>query len=446
MVTAGGIMTIVVTLRLNAAMLIHYYDYHGNPEQQRKYLQSLFSFSLFMAIGAGLIFAVVGEPIFRFVFKSDAVTFYPYGFIILLYSLLSEVNICYYTYLKNQKNLKDYIFIVVSQMLMAVLFQFLFIIVLRAGVEGALMGMLLSNVVTILMIFLKERDILTFRPDMKMIKKSLRFSIALIPYLLIYWVLTKGGKIMLERQADLTLVGAFALMLTLTNIILFTSVAVVNGIRPFLFELFSDKRESNGVEVDYYGEKVDLLTKVVISIPLFMIPFIICISCNISLITSKASYHQIGDYINLACLAIFLLVYCRLFYQQMIFAKRSGIVTRLSFIVLIVLIIGFTLWAEDYKVWGVLAAMTIANLLMAILFYFQAQKHQPVNYNKWSVFFVPILFFIMLFGMEWVIIEKMEMSRALFGIVQLLILVPMIVVANYNTVGEYRALFIEEKS
>lgn len=453
MVTTGGIMMVIVTLRLNAAMLTQYYDYHGDRKTQRLYLQTLFSASFFIAVLSGLLFYFFGESIFQFVFRSDDVKFFPYGFTILLYALLSEVNACYYIYLKNEKNLTDYVFIILTQVLLAILFQFLLIIVFRQGVQGALLGMLLSNIITFLIILLKEKNIFTFKINSTMIRSSLKFSSALIPYLVIYWILTKGGKIMLERHADLSQVGVFALLVTISSIILLTVDAVVNGVRPFMFELFAENRtlsssaegtQSSDKENDYH-QRMDLLTKIVIMVPLTAVPFIVLIGNNIGILTSKPSYQDIGHYISFASFVIFMLVYGKLFYQQLIFSKRSDIVTVLSFCVLIFLLIGFYYLVPSYKIWGVLAATGLANALMALFLYFAGRKYLPIRFNKWNIFLLPFVFFTLLFAMEWIMVERTGMSRALFGVVQFLVLIPLIILTNLNSVKAYKNLFLSKK-
>ena len=329
---------------------------------------------------------------------------------------------------------------ILCQVLLMVLFQFLLIIVFRQGVQGALLGMLLANLVTTIVIFLMEKNILTLKPDLTMVRNSLTYSVALIPYLLITWALTRGGKIILERFDTLSQVGVFALLITLTNIIVLAAGAVVSGVRPFLFELFAEKKQIKSV--NNYREKVDILTKVVIVLPLLAVPFIVLVGSNINVITSKSAYLDIRDYITFASLTIFLLVYAKLFYQQIIFAKRSDLVTKLSFIVLIVLLLGLYFWVPAYKIWGVLSAMAVANLLMSFLFYLYGKKSQPINYNTGIVFILPALIFGILFIVEWMLVHNLDISQPMFGLIQFLILVPIILITNRRLIGEYKTLFL----
>lgn len=438
MIITGGFLSVVVTLKLNSAMLTQYYDYYDDDTKKKRYLSSLFSVSLFLAIIFAALLYFTGEAIFELVFHSEEVLFFPYGFTILLYAILSEVNVCYYIFLKNEKALSKYVFIVITQILLAIIFQFIFIIPLGQGVQGALLGMLIANIITTICILLMEKGILTLKPDMAMIKTSLKFSSALIPYLLIYWVLTKGGKVVLERHADLSIVAIFALLVTISSVVIMAVEAVINGVRPFLFELFAKSEESD-------NGRIDLFTKMIINIPLLAVPFIILIGNNLGMITSKASYLQVGSYMSLACLVAFLLVYGKLFYQQLIFVKRSEVVTKLSFLVMLLLILCFYLLVPAYKIWGVLISTALANCLMAVLFYFSAQKRLPVSYNYKAIFLVPLLFFLCLFSTEWIMVYKLELSRSLFSLVQLLILVTLLVVTNFKSIGDYKTIFLSDK-
>lgn len=436
MVITGGFMSVIVTFKLNSAMLTQYYDYYNDEQKKRRYLSSLFSVSLFIALLFAIFLYFFGEALFSLVFSSEEVAFFPYGFTVLLYAILSEVNICYYTYLKNEKKLGRYVFIVITQILLAIILQFIFIIPLAQGVQGALLGMLIANVITTLCILIIEKGIITLRPDRQMIMTSLKFSAALIPYLLIYWVLTKGGKIVLERYADLSVVAVFALLITISSVIIMVVEAVINGIRPFLFETFAGQEELGD------KDRIDLFTKMIINIPLLAIPFIILIGNNMGLITSKASYLEVGSYISLASLVAYLLVYGKLFYQQLIFVKKSVVVTRLSFLVMLLLISCFYLLVPTYKIWGVLISTAIANLLMAILFYFAAQKRLPITYNHQAIFYLPLVFFMCLFGLEWLLVYKMDLSRPIFSLIQFFLLVTVIVTNNYKSIGAYKTIFI----
>jgi len=137
-------------------------------------------------------------------------------------------------------------------------------------------------------------------------------------------------------------------------------------------------------------------------------------------------------------------VYGKLFYQQLIFVKKSDIVTRLSFLVLIATVVGFYYLVPNYKIWGVLIATLIANALMAVLFYFAAQKRFFVRYRFRDILMVPIVIFLMLFFIEWICVYKSGISRPMFGVIQFIVLSLTVLALNYNTLEDYKNLFLKK--
>lgn len=432
----SGFLMIIVTLRLSSAMLTMYYDYFKEEKLKRKYLSSLFTTSFLIALVFISLAYFFGESIFRVAFNSSEVKFFPYGFTVVLYAVLSEMNSCYYIFLKNEKSLGKFVFISLLQIILVISFQFYYIVIARAGVQGALFGMLLSNIITTLTILVMERGILTWHINREMIRKSLKFSINLIPYLIIFWVLTKGGKLFLERYHDLETVGLFALLVTIVGVISLVVDAVVNGVRPFLFELFSEPESKLG------KEKIRLLIRMLVLIPLLAIPVIVLVSNNISLLSSKELYQQIGKYASLACLATYAIVFSKLFYQQLVFVKRSDIITLNSLVVAIVLCICFYLWVAEYSIYGVLFSTLIANILMSILFYFMAQRFYPLDYSIISIMIIPIGVFILIFGMEYLMVHHLEIPRSIFGLTQFVVLMGILGFLALSSVKNYKRLFV----
>ena len=437
MLICGAFFMILVTLRINSAMLTVYYDYLDDENLKKKYLSNSFSFSIVVGCLIGLVFWFLGPSIFDSLFKSEVATFYPYGLIVLVYAIIGEINATYFIYLRNEKDLIGYLVVVGAQILTTIILQLIFVLILKWGVVGLLAANLVSNVIVFIMILLREKNILTLNFDSEMIRKSIRFSVALIPYLIIWWVLTKGGKFVLERNADLTTVAVFAILVTLSSIVLILAEAVINGLRPFLFEIFATQKKVIG------NAKVDLLTKMIVNIPLLVIPVIVLIGSNLQWLTAKVAYLEVGEYITLMVLIIFILVYAKLFYQQMVFVKRSDIVTLLSFLVMIALCSGFYYLVPTMKIWGVLYSTLIANALMSLLFFIAGQHYLRLGYNFNAILLYPILFFGTLYGLEYLCLVLLDWSRSQFGLMQFFVLTGLVIIMNWKSIHAYRSVFLK---
>lgn len=434
MLVVLGFTLIIMCLRIGIAMLTHYYDHYHDRDELKRYLSTSFTSSL----GVGILFLVIayftGEAIFQMVFESDKILFFPYGFTICLYAVISEANLCYFNYLKNEKNLRGYASVVLTQILLVILFQFLLIVIYRQGVQGALIGLLAANVFTFCHILYLERNIITFQIDKGMLKKSLRFSIPLIPYMLIYLFMTKGERILLEQFLDLALVGKYILLATFTGVTILLIEAVINGVRPFLFEIFSKKEDSR-------EGTVPLLTKMIVNVPLLALPVIILIGNNLQLITSNQEYYLIAPYVVTGSLAAYSLVYSKMFYQQLVFKKKSVTATYLSIISLGVFLGALFYLIPRYEIWGVLYAVFIVNISLAVLFFIAGQKAIHVEYHFKDIILNPLICAVFILGLESLMMAN-GIERSSFAWIQFCLFTLLILALNYTSIKDYKAIFV----
>lgn len=433
MIDFAAISMVLVSLKINNSMVTHYYDYMDDPQAQEDLLSNLFTISILIGLVTIGIAWFGGTPLFELVFKDEAVTFFPYGLIVLAYTVLFEANQCYLTFLKNRKKIIAFTMVMLTHVLSIVLLQFIFIIVLERGVTGALEGILIGNILVTAVMIIMKPGLISFKFNTKYIAEALKFSIPLIPYMIIYWFLMRGGRFFLEAYTDLDTVAVFAMLMVLASVIILAVEAVINGIRPFLFEEFARGEAAS-------KQYISLLTRLVINIPLIFVPLIILISCFIHLIIIKESYFVISEYMPWACLLIFLMVWYKLFYQQLIFVKKSVQVTVLSLIAMLCLLIGFVYFIPSYGIYGVLAATIIANLVMVVLFYYYAQKNYYVAYSFKSILVNPLLVFACIFALYFGRLYY-SWSWELFGLLQFFAALLLIVVLNFGNMKEYIDFF-----
>ena len=433
MIDVAAIAMILASLKINTAMMTHYYDYMGDEHTQFRYLQNLYTGCLLIGSIFLLSMYFMGPWIFEHVFKDDAITFFPYGMTVMAYAMLFEATQVYLTYLKNKKNIWRFTFIMLFHVISIVVLQFIFIIVLERGVKGALESVLIGNILVTMLVMIMQPRLLTFKLDFKMIISSLTFSIMLVPYLVIYWFLTRGGRIFLESYTDLDTVAVFGLLMVLSGVIILAVEAVVNGVRPFLFEQFAQGAHAN-------DKTISILSKMVVNIPLLFVPIIILVSCFIHLISSEAIYATVPLYMPAACLLWFAIVISRLFYQQLLFAKKSHTVTILSFVTVSILIAGFMYLIPRYEIWGVIVATIIANSVMALLFYLFAQKAWYVHYSYISIILSPALVFASIFILQY-LSNINGWSIQTFGWLQFVVALFIILVMNVGNVREYMKVF-----
>lgn len=433
MIDFAAIFMILVSFKLNAAMMTHYYDYQNDRAKQLAYLRQLYSGSLYIGMLIAVLMYFAGQPLFSFIFKDEAIRFFPYGMIVVIYTMLFEANQCYLTFLKNDKNIWRFTFIMLTHVLSIVILQFIFIIVIPRGVQGALEGILLGNILVTLLILILDRQLIILKPSLRWLWPSFRFSFLLIPYLIIYWFLTRGGRFFLESYTDLETVALFGFIMVIGSVIILAVEAVINGVRPFLFEQFALSRKGSKA-------MISVLNAMIINIPLFFVPFIILIACHMHLLTDKLLYHRVREYIALACLLYFLMVISKLFYQQLLFAKKSMTITLLSSLAVMILIVGFVMLIPGHGIMGVLIATIIANLVLCFLFFSFAQKALYVRHDARSIIISPFLVFSVIFILQFNM-TSLNLNYSQFGLLQFVLVLAIIMVLNIKNLRSYLKVF-----
>ncbi|MEM8890003.1 MAG: hypothetical protein AAGD28_18645, partial [Bacteroidota bacterium] len=106
----AGFAAMVGNLKLDAAMRTFYFDYDKEPDKLQQYLSQVFSLGLGLLILVFGILLLIGPYLFQLVFRSEEISFYPYGFYALAASFLSLAKSPYMIFLKNQIRLREFAF------------------------------------------------------------------------------------------------------------------------------------------------------------------------------------------------------------------------------------------------------------------------------------------------------------------------------------------------
>lgn len=410
MVAVSGIVNIVGTLRINASMSTYYWDYNHDDHLTKKYLQQLFSFSILLSIACIVFFLCFGPLIFQWIFKDQTISFFPYGIIVVASGVLNATNSVYYIYLKNRKEFNKLSRILFTQIILAVTIQVVLILGYKKGVYGLLLGVMIPYLLTLIYIIWSESKILDFRLKKKMLAPSLKYSIALIPFLLIYWLSSTGDRIILEKYLDLEVIGQYALLMTISGVLFLVADSVMNGIRPFLYEWLQNNDGSN------QGYPVKLI-KFYLAINIITAGGILLIGHNLSFITDKEAFLKAIPFFTLATTIVFLRSYLLLFNMQLNYSKSSKIISTISILSLIVLLSLYHILSKQYGLEGVLYAGIIAGAFTSIVFFIVAQKKLRIAYNLIDLWIIPLLCFICFFMVHHYLVIDVRLK----GVIQFLI-------------------------
>lgn len=181
--TTIGLLTPIITMQISDAA--YRWMIRGN-ENQSLYVRAALQVLFINSAIASLIILTVNRYI--------AI---PYCGYFILSLVTSRVLETIQRLLRGLRNQRLYAIAGVVYTFIYLVLNIIQICVLRMGVKSLFISMISANIITILLIFIKEKNIrvnLLMPPEIPLIKKLLSFSIPLVPNQLNWWVINSSNK------------------------------------------------------------------------------------------------------------------------------------------------------------------------------------------------------------------------------------------------------------
>lgn len=409
----SSLILIIASLRISAAVIPYYFDFRYSDRRLKFFLKTVLSFALLASAIFLVISLLLGPWLFGCLFKSSSISFYPYGLLAISTGLLGGIASPYLLFVKNEKRIGHFAVLQIIVVTLTVGLQVVFILALRQGAFGALMAKLIAQGILVLIIFIAIRKWFRFRLHRYYLYRSLQFSLPLLPFLIINWLNVFGDRFFMERYFDLRTLGIYGTIMTLAGMIPMALDAVVNGIRPYLFDYFSEGVEGN-------KSAIDQLYRLYFSVLILAISGIILVGTNIGLLTDRADYLEIIPFMPLAALLFFFRAYIFIFNQQLVYSKQSRIISGLSIALITFLAIFFFVLIPRFGINGALWANLLVNFLMAILFAYFSQRAFRIEHSIKLLLIFPISFLLPVVVLS-LFAKWQVLSYPLMGLIQFIL-------------------------
>ena len=233
--------SIVVILSLRAALLRFYKEY--DEEARRDFVGTVI-----VVVGANSVLLCGGmlllrEKICRLFFPG--MTFFPYIFLGVLALAFDAIYLLYQSILQSRQDGKRYTLVNMLYMLLHVAFNLFYIVGLKMGATGMILGLLSANVAFSAwgIIDILRRGYARFRFSGEMARKALAYSLPLIPHNLATPLSNYAAKYILNISVSYAATGLYTIATQVNTILDMVQSAVHLAFRPW----FNEQIE-NGIE------------------------------------------------------------------------------------------------------------------------------------------------------------------------------------------------------
>jgi O-antigen/teichoic acid export membrane protein len=237
MIVIQSIASIFFSLAIERSVMRLYFD-HSSKIAKGIFFGSNF-ISIFVISTFFVIIFLFSKDLLKNIFSD--INFYPYYFYALLIAYVKCFLFVPKIYLQVNHKVSQYVLLSFGQFVFVNFLVLYFVVYLKEGAFGMLKGQLIG--ITFLIPFLfsivRKNFILNF--DFSILKKSLDFSLPIIPTLLTVFVLNLSDRVFIDKYLGLAEVGLYSLAYKVAMISLLAISSVNLAVTPHFFKKLNEK-------------------------------------------------------------------------------------------------------------------------------------------------------------------------------------------------------------
>lgn len=144
-----------------------------------------------------------------------------YGLYFLIMYFSSSLNTCFSNYTRGIDRTKVYAIKGVLYTVLMVALNILFLIVLKRGLEGYLLSIIVSDIFTVIYMIIAAKEYRYFKIefDISLTKEMIKYSLPMIPTILAWWVMQVSDKYIVIAFSGIAVSGIYAVSYKIPSIL-----------------------------------------------------------------------------------------------------------------------------------------------------------------------------------------------------------------------------------
>jgi O-antigen/teichoic acid export membrane protein len=265
--------SIFFSLAIYASISRYYHKYMKKPEELREFLGSNFIFMTFISLFITIIFIFLSKPFFSHFFKE--IKFNPYMIYAFIIISTQVIIVAYFSLLKAMQKLKLYAIVSSSYFILQLTLMSIMIIFYNMKHDGYLIGILLSNIIFIPIIFILLKDDIIYKINIKYIKESLNYSLPIIPVEIMSSINGLIDRYYIFLFIGLNGVGVYYIGVQIAGIINLIALAINSAYTPIFFQKYENNINDNYDSIYYLSDFIVFIVGAIASISIVLSPLVL---------------------------------------------------------------------------------------------------------------------------------------------------------------------------
>ncbi|MDO8662393.1 MAG: oligosaccharide flippase family protein [Candidatus Omnitrophota bacterium] len=355
---------------LNGAAYRYYFDFKDNQEELKRFLGTIVTFLLGLSLAFTLILLFFG----RFILHPflGNIKYYPYMFFGILGAAFVPLFTIYQSLQQAHHHGRKFGIIKLLNFIVLSLLTVVFIVIFKLKAMGPILAVTLTSVLFFSFALWDMRGRLIFGIDLKYLKKSLAYSLPIIPHSLTGWLAGLVDRLLINKFVSTAAVGIYNIGYLFGGILGFVNCAINQAYGPWFYE---EMKKNQTAKVKKF---FILAMTLYITLALWVTIF----AKEALWIMTKGDFRESWKVVGLLSFGNFFGGYYYFLANQLFFSEKG---TRYIAIATIsAALLGFLLnliLIQRYGIMGAALAMFFTNLITTLLVGLFAQRLQPVDWD-----------------------------------------------------------------
>jgi len=357
-------------LGLNGAVYRYYFDFKDDPEQMKRFWGTVITFLLTLSFIFTLILLFFGKFIFHLFLGN--IEYYPYMFFGIIGAAFMPLFTIYQYLLQAQHEGRKYGIFRFSNFLVLSTLTIAFIVIFKLKAMGPILAVTLTSGLFFIITLWNMRGKIIFGIDAKCLKKSLSYSLPIVPHTLTGWAAGLLDRLLINRFVSTAAAGIYNVGYLFGGIQGFINSAVNQAYTPWFFE---EMKRNQTVKVKKF---FILAMTLYITLALWVTVF----AKEALWIIAKGDFRESWKVVGLLSFGNFFGGYYFFLANQLFFSEKG--IRFVPVATVSAAVFGFLLnliLIQKYGMMGAAITMFFTNLITTFLVGMFAQRIQPVDWD-----------------------------------------------------------------
>lgn len=389
---------IIINFGLDTYIGISYIEHKDQREKLRIQIGSISAYLLIFGIILTLLFVTVGNSLFKLIFETDGMKFFPYGLMCVLTAFFNSYFKTYTNLLINQKRPVSFFWLNSANFVMTIGFSLTGLLMLPFSLNGPMWGRLLSGAgifILALAGFQKE-----FGLQIKFgntLRKAIAFSAPVLIFFILQWFVTNNYPYLLDHLMTTEDIAIFDFAVKCTLLIEFALNGLSQTIMPYVFELIKNKElRASTPELNKYFSSFTAVS--LLGIPFF----ILIIPVVLPLFQIEASYFEAFAFLGILGISFVSRALYNYFLAPIYYYKHTKVLPRVYLFTAIIQISLSIFMIKTMGLWGLVWATLITKVLQNIFLFIEARHFFEFRFNKLKMIYLPFLVILIISASEFI--------------------------------------------